>query len=356
MERYGKMSCNIKDVAKMAGVSVGTVSRVINGFENIAPQRIDAVREAIRVLGYRKSSAAQLLAGHRGGSRLRTGNIGLWMAEMGNEWSSNSIYINYLSGIEEECSRRGCHVLLEHSSALDGVPRCVHDGKVDGLIVKALNTIPPILPELSHRLPVVGLSMLERELPIAQVSTDNHQAGAEVCQYLWDRGHRRIGFVLLNHHRMFLARLQGYEEFLRTRDAFDPNLVWSAWPTPDSHLPEKDFPDMSEAVNQLMSLPEVPSAIIAANDWMAAGLYTALEQRGLRIPEDVSVIGFDHLANLFLRPRLTSYETPMREMGKAAAEWIIDQIEHGMNLEGPVFRMVRGEIAVHQSVREIRTP
>lgn len=96
----------IRDVAKMAGVSVGTVSRVINGFDNIAPERIDAVREAIRVLGYRKNSAAQLLAGRRGGSRLRTGNIGLWMAEMGNEWSSNSIYINYLSGIEEVCARR----------------------------------------------------------------------------------------------------------------------------------------------------------------------------------------------------------------------------------------------------------
>ena len=134
------MACSIRDVAKMAGVSVGTVSRVINGFDNIAPERIDAVREAIRVLGYRKNSAAQLLAGRRGGSRLRTGNIGLWMAEMGNEWSSNSIYINYLSGIEEVCARRGCHVLLEHTSAADGIPRCVHDGKVDGLIVRRSTT------------------------------------------------------------------------------------------------------------------------------------------------------------------------------------------------------------------------
>lgn len=147
------MACSIRDVAKMAGVSVGTVSRVINGFDNIAPERIDAVREAIRVLGYRKNSAAQLLAGRRGGSRLRTGNIGLWMAEMGNEWSSNSIYINYLSGIEEVCARRGCHVLLEHTSAADGIPRCVHDGKVDGLIVKAVNDIPPVLGELARQLP-----------------------------------------------------------------------------------------------------------------------------------------------------------------------------------------------------------
>ncbi len=349
------MTCSIKDVAKMAGVSVGTVSRVINGFENIAPERIDAVREAIRVLGYRKNSAAQLLAGQRGGSRLRTGNIGLWMAEMGNEWSSNSVYINYLSGIEEVCAQRGCHLLLEHTSAVDEIPRCVREGKVDGLIVKALNAIPPVLVELSRQLPVIGLSMLEREIPIAQVTTDNHQAGAEVCRFLWERGHRRIGFILMNHHRMFLARLQGYEEFLRSRDAFDADLIWSTRPGTDSSRPEKEFPDMSGAADHLMSLREPPTAVIAANDWMAAGLYMALEKRGVRIPEDLSVIGFDHLANLFLRPRLTSYETPMRGMGAAAAEWIIDLIEHGMTLEGPVFRMVRGEIAVHNSVADLST-
>lgn len=78
--------------------------------------------------------------------------------------------------------------------------------------------------------------------------------------------------------------------------------------------------------------------MIAANDWMAAGFYEAMEQRKLRVPEDLSVIGFDHLANLFLRPRLTSYETPMRGMGAAAAEWIIDMIEHGDSAAGPTFR------------------
>lgn len=347
------MACSIKDVAKMAGVSVGTVSRVINGFDNIAPERIDAVREAIRVLGYRKNSAAQLLAGRRGGSRLRTGNIGLWMAEMGNEWSSNSIYINYLSGIEEVCARRGCHVLLEHTSAADGIPRCVHDGKVDGLIVKAVNDIPPVLGELARQLPVIGLSMLERDIPIAQVSTDDHRAGEQVCRYLWERGHRRIAFVSMRcHHRMFLARQQGYEEFLRARDAFDPELVQSALPGPNPNLPEKEFPDMSGPLEALLGLPEPPTAVIAANDWMAAGFYEAMEQRKLRVPEDLSVVGFDHLANLFLRPRLTSYETPMRGMGAAAAEWIIDMIEHGDSATGPTFRMVNGEIVVHESVSD----
>ena len=350
------MSCSIKDVARKAGVSVGTVSRVINGYDNIAPERIDAVREAIRVLGYRKNSVAQLLAGRRGDSRLRTGNIGLWMAEMGNEWSSNSVYINYLTGIEEVCARCGYHVLLEHSCAMDEIPRCVHEGKVDGLIVKALNEIPPVLNELARQLPVIGLSMLEREIPIAQVSTDNQRAGEEVCRYLWDKGHRRIGFVSRNNlHRMFLARLHGYEEFLRRRNAFDPELVQCLPPVSDPREPEKAFPDMGDSLEALLRLAEPPTAIIAANDWMAAGLYEAAERRNLRIPDDISIIGFDHLANLFLRPRLTSYEIPMRGMGAAAAEWIIDLVEHGSSVEEPTFRMVSGTIAVHDSVKDTTT-
>ncbi len=350
------MSCSIKDVARRAGVSVGTVSRVINGYENIAPERIDAVREAIRVLGYRKNSVAQLLAGRRGDSRLRTGNIGLWMVEMGNEWSSNSVYVNYLTGIEEVCARRGCHVLLEHSCAADEIPRCVREGKVDGVIVKAINEIPPVLNDLSGKIPVIGLSMLERELPIAQVSTDNQRAGEEVCRYLWERGHRRIAFVSRdNHHRMFLARLHGYEVFLRARNAFDPELVQCLSPVSDPREPEKTFPDMSGMLDTLLRLPEPPTAVIAANDWMAAGLYEAAEHRNLRIPDDISVIGFDHLANLFLRPRLTSYEIPMRGMGSAAAEWIIDLVEHGISVEEPTFRMINGTIAVHDSVKDKTT-
>ena len=210
-----------------------------------------------------------------------------------------------------------------------------------------------MLGELARQLPVIGLSMLERDIPIAQVSTDDHRAGEQVCRYLWERGHRRIAFVSMRcHHRMFLARQQGYEEFLRARDAFDPELVQNALPGPNPNLPEKEFPDMSGPLEALLGLPEPPTAVIAANDWMAAGFYEAMEQRKLRVPEDLSVIGFDHLANLFLRPRLTSYETPMRGMGAAAAEWIIDMIEHGDSAAGPTFRMVNGEIVVHESVSD----
>lgn len=345
------MNCNIKDVAKLAGVSVGTVSRVINGSEAVAGKRVDAVKKAIAELGYQKNSAAQLLAGKRGNSRLRTGNIGLWMAEMADEWISNPVYTNYLSGIESVCAARGYHVLIEHGGSF-GYPRCVHEGKVDGLIVKAVNRIPEILTELNGRLPLIGLSMFERELPLAQVTTDNQLAGEEVCRYLWMRGHRRIGFVSNNdHHRMFFSRLNGYEYYLRQQGAYDSALVYSG-KADELTYPEENFPDLHAAVDKLFSNADPPTAIIAANDWMAAGLYEALADRNLRIPEDVSIIAFDHLTNLFLRPRLTSYAVPMYEMGRTAAEWVLNMIEAGTRHEntGPEFRMVTGRIFEHASV------
>lgn len=348
------MNCNIKDVARLAGVSVGTVSRVINGSDNVAESRVIAVKTAIARLGYQKNSAAQLLAGKRGGSRLATGNIGLWMAEMGNNWISNPVYTNYLGGIESICAKRGYHVLIEHGGT-SLYPRCVHEGKVDGLIVKAVNQIPAVLTELSGQLPVVGLSMLDRRLPLPQVTTDNQLAGEEVCRYLWERGHRRIGFACLDYcHQMFFERRVGYEHFLTQRNAYDPALACPPGEQYQAH-PEENFPDMRAVVAGLLSNRRPPTAIIAANDWMAAGIYEALQERDLRIPEDISVIGFDHLTNLFLHPRLTSFETPMYEMGRIAAEWLLDIIANGSpcSKSHPEFRMAAGKIMEHASVNSL---
>ena len=345
------MNCSIKDVARKAGVSVGTVSRVINGCENVAVERVTAVRTAIAELGYRKNSAAQLLAGRRGASRLRTGNLGLWMAEMGDDWSTNPVYTNYLGGIEAVCAQRGYHVLIEHGGH-GGCLRCVREGKVDGLIVKAVNNIPDGLEELARQLPVIGLSMLERRLPIAQVTTDNQLAGEEVCRYLWERGHRRIGFVhFCSYHQMFFARRAGYEYFLSRQNAYDPNLIFAVPDLRGAH-PAEQFPDMRPALDALLTQLHPPTAIIAANDWMAAGLYEALATRQLQVPQDISIVGFDHLEQLYLRPRLTSFEIPMREMGKAAAEWLLDILDQQAERPStdPIFRMVSGRIVEHESV------
>lgn len=346
------MNCNIKDVARRAGVSVGTVSRVINGSDNVAVQRVAAVQAAISELGYQKNFAAQLLAGKRGGSCLRTGNIGFWMAEMGDDWIANSIYMNYLSGIESVCAKRGYHVLIEHGGN-DAYPRCVYEGKVDGLVVKATNKIPDNLTDINEKIPVIGLSMLDRRLPLSQVSMDNVLAGEEVCAYLWERGHRRIAFACFSsYHQMFFDRRTGYELFLARHGAFDPDLMHCFFDNHPQKLPETNFSDMSQIVDALLANSNPPTAIIAANDWMAAGLYEALAGHGLRIPDDVSVIGFDHLTNLFLRPRLTSFETPMRSMGTTAAEWLLDLLDNDTKSQnnGPSFRMAGGEIIEHDSV------
>jgi len=278
------------------------------------------------------------------------------MAEMDDEWSSNPVYINYLSGIESVCAAHGYHVLIEHGGS-SSYPCCVHEGKVDGLIVKAMNRIPEILTELNDSLPLIGLSMFDRRLPLAQVTTDNQLAGEEVCRYLWARGHRRIGFVSTNdHHQMFFSRRNGYEYFLRQQEAYDPALVYSK--ENDLQIfPEENFPDLHAAVDKIYANANPPTAIIAANDWMAAGLYEALADRNLRVPEDVSVIAFDHLTNLFLKPRLTSYAVPMYEMGRTAAEWVLDMINAGTKHEktGPKFRMVVGRIFEHASVVALNT-
>lgn len=347
------MSCSIKDVARRAGVSVGTVSRVINGHDNVADNLVSAVKTAINELGYSKNSAARLLAGQRGFSRLRTGNIGLWMAEAGDAWSNNHTYVSYLNGVQNVCTRCGCHLILEHEVSGEQIPACVRDGKVDGLIVKALNRIPPILSELAGQIPVVGLSMNESSLSLPQVTTDNRAAGEEVCRYLWQRGHRRIGFIAIPHtHRMFADRMAGYSYFLNSMGAFDPALLRIS-PENNNGKPWKNFPDLRPFLSALLELAVPPTAIITANDWMAYGLCEAAREMRLRIPENLSVVGFDHLDHPFAFPRLTSWSIPMREMGETAAEWLLDLISQDRRCDcRPTFRLVNGSLIEHDSVRD----
>ena len=135
-------SVTITDVARAAGVSVGTVSRVLNGFTNITQTNFDRVQQAIKELGYEKCRSAEQLVSRRNGSRVRTGNIGMVFTEMGSDWASHPMVAAYSMGVERACEEKGFHALIEFSDGRGGLPRCIRENKVDGLLVKTLLDSP----------------------------------------------------------------------------------------------------------------------------------------------------------------------------------------------------------------------
>ncbi len=347
---------NIKQVAQRAGVSVGTVSRVLNGYTSINPRRLERVNQAIEELGYQRNRAAQLLATQRRGSLARTGNVAVVFTDMGSAWANHPLLAAYVSGLERACSERGFHLLVElHPTGQ--VPSCVRDHKVDGLVIKATNQLPTFMAHLPSDLPIVGLSMYEPALPFTQVLLDNRAAGWSVTEHLWQQGHRRIAYICtVASHRMFIPRFQGYQEFLMARGSYQPELVWSQNHPTVHNNPEQSFPDLSAVVEPWFNLPPAqrPTAAVTANDWMAGALYQALAQRGLRVPDDLSVIGIDDsVVCTAVMPGLTSYALPFDVAAHAAAVALIEQIEDPAKRQTCHMQMVRGHLVPRASVRPL---
>lgn len=350
-------SATVVDVARLAGVSVGTVSRVLNGYSNVSAANLERVQKAMLDLGYEKCRSAEQLVSRRGGVRIQTGNIGVIFSEMGSSWADHPLVAAYSMGVEQACQKKGFHALIEFSEKGDALPRCVRENKVDALLIKGTRGLPAYLEELPKGLPTVCVGLNDPTANIQQVAPDNRGAGWVAADYLWGIGHRRIGFVCPElRHPMFLARFHGYEAFLRSRQGFDPALC----AVDDSHestgVPEFRPPDMSAAVEKLLAAPGEPvTAIIAANDWMAHGVYAALATAGKSIPEDVSVMAFDNAMAVCtsLRPQLTSYAIPFGEVAYAAAMKVIEKIQNPDVLWNHSLHLVRGSLVERESVKPL---
>ncbi|MFA6962556.1 MAG: LacI family DNA-binding transcriptional regulator [Opitutaceae bacterium] len=349
-------SVTVNDVARSAGVSVGTVSRVLNGAANIAPENLAKVQKAMSDLGYQKHHSAGLLASRKNGSSSRSGNIGLVFADAGPAWSNHPLISAYTMGIEEACRESGFHPLVELASPSGDLPRCVREGKVDGLLVKATRGVPSFVKNLPAHLPVILISVNDPAVNIPQVAPDNQGAGWVVADHLWKKGHRRIAFVCTDSmHPMFITRMHGYESYLRLKGTFDPALVVMESQVENPSVPEETPPDMEAVLDRLLVATRgaEPTAIITANDWMARGLYDAIARRGLKVPQNISVVGFDNVGMLCatMSPTLTSFDLDFSAVVRAAAMDLFDYIEEPGLKRDPSVRLVRGHLVERESVR-----
>lgn len=304
----------IKDVAQHAQVSVTTVSHVINGTRFVSEAARERVQQAIATLNYVPSALARSLKSNR------THTVGMMIPN-----NSNPYFAEIIRGIEDTCFEAGFNVILCNS---DDDPhkqaqyvRVLSEKQVDGLIVLSSGGDPELIATLrSAGMPQV---VVDREIDdlAADLVEVNHELGGYLAtRHLLELGHRRIACIAgpqaLSSARQ---RVQGYHRALaETGQRVDDKLLRSA-----------DFTSAGghEAMSSLLKMRQRPSAVFASNDLMAIGAVCAAAEAGLRIPEDLSVVGFDDIAlAAYSNPPLTTIAQPKHQTGALAARLLLDRI------------------------------
>jgi LacI family transcriptional regulator len=322
--KRNKRSITIEDVATAAGVSVSTVSRVLNEKDDIAPETYERVKSIIAEMGYTSSLAARSMRS------ARMNVIGLIMPDAGEPFPIEVMkgVNNAIAALDYDLIIYTCGDNRKHFTA-DREKKFVSlltNSITDGVIV-----ITPAATHFTTDAPVVAVDPHYGNNEYPSVISTNKEGAMEAMNYLIELGHRRIGFISGRFDLMSAdRRLRGYRESLAHAGIpIDPDLIVQGDFTAGAGL---------KCARQLLSLPNPPTAIFAANDQSALGTYQAAQEVGLSIPSDLSIIGFDNIPEAAQsEPGLTTVDQSIQEMGKIAVQMLIKLIQ-GESLENKTIK------------------
>lgn len=335
-------SATVVDIAKRAGVSIATVSRVLNGSAHpVRPATREKVLAAARELDYEPSDPARSLV------RRVTRTIGLVIPDI-----TNPYYPELVRGVEDTARQRGYAVVLTNTDRepdrVAAAVRVLRQKRVDGLIFAGGGAQPQAKFHELERLDAPVVTIGRHQLPFPSVRIDNRRAAREAVAHLIDCGRTRVACLAGPAHLTSVRdRVKGYREALQARGlARVPALLRYGDFGPESGYRE---------ARALLQSDVPPDAIFALNDWMAIGVLAAVADFGLRAPENVSVVGFDDvpLAS-YLRPSLTTVHVPAYEIGQAATGLLLASI--GGEPHVRVVRLEARVIVRHSSVAPARDP
>ncbi len=310
----------MSDVAQAAGVSLMTVSRVINNKGEISPDTRERIQNVIDELGYRPSGIARSLAGGQ------TYTIGLVVPDIANPYFSGMAH-----GVTSVANVEGFGVLLcdcEEDTSLELTMLDVLDEKrVDGVIVAAPRTsTQDLLPVIARHQNVVVVNRLfknsDNSLVCGYVLNDDKAGGYAITQYLLSRGHRNIGFLAgPSSSYGSLRRMVGYTAALKEHGLeVDPEIVQYCIPTVEGGR---------NATNNLVTNNPGVTALFCFNDLVAIGALQCCQQLGCSVPGDMAIIGYDDIPMAsWVTPTLTTIKVSFEDMGKAATTLLINHINN----------------------------
>lgn len=326
-----------REIAREAGVSIATVSRVFN-----QPGRVSAAtRQRVLTVIDRHHFVFDGLA--RGLSSRRSQVLGLVIPTI-----SNSIYALSTQAVQQAAQALGYTVLVGVSEfSPEREAELIHrfiERRVDGLVLTGAARDPVVYDKIRrNRLPFVITWKLARDSGLPCIAFDNHKAAAMVVDYLVSIGHRRIALICgrteLNDRAA--GRREGFIARMRSHGlAVDERLIV------ECHF---EYVEGQVAMHRVLSVPERPTAVFCASDILAIGALQECQRRDLRVPEDVSIVGFDDQPiTQYLVPQLTTVRVPAADMGRRACEALIASLVEGSDVVGvelPTDLVIRGSTA-----------
>lgn len=301
----------IYQVSELAGVSLATVSRVLNDSGKVTAKTREKVEKAMKELGYRPSSIARSLASNR------TNSIGVQVPMLGGPF-----YGEILSGMEAELRDAGKHVIItaghsDKTSEVAGIEFLL-SRNCDALILHVDAVSDEYLADLAKGpVPIVVIGRHVPGMEDSCINVDNELGGYLATKSVLVLGHRKLAYIsgpLWKHDSH--DRLEGHKRALKEYGLeFNPRLLY-----------EGDFQEASgsRGMEELLGTGQPFSAVICANDEMAAGAMGVARERGLDVPDDISVIGFDNVFfTRYFRPRLSTIDYRMSSMGRMAARAVL---------------------------------
>ncbi|MCA1031018.1 LacI family DNA-binding transcriptional regulator [Bacillus timonensis] len=342
------MTVTIKDVAKLANVAPSTVSRVIADNPRISEKTKERVREAMDKLGYHPNFIARSLASKS------TQTIGLVMPSSANKVFQNPFFPEVIRGLSKGAHDKKYSLHMStgetEEELYEGVIEMVQSRRVDGIVLlysRFEDRIVTYLLEKKFPFVVIGKPYKHIE-EITHVDNDNYRATKEVTEYLIELGHERIAFVGGNlNYVVTIDRLLGYEKAIRN----------AGLPYKDEYISHEEFlkEGGQEAITDLLSLDEPPTALVVADDLMALGVLNKLDEMGKVVPDDISVVSFNNvLLTEISKPPLTSVDINIFNLGHEAAKNLIEGIEKPKE---PIKRIIIPyEIIKRASCKKIANP
>lgn len=323
------------DVAKLAGVSTATVSRVINSPEAVRDQTRKKVIRAMKICNYKYNALA------RGFATKQSNTIGLIIPNI-----NNPVFADSTQGVQDCADKRKVQVILGNSyyqyDQEEKLVNTLREKQVDGLIITTTKLKGAVLKTLlDEDFPFVLLFSTIKGGPMSAVGVDNYRGGYRATEHLVTLGHRRIGMVAgsfsitdRSYHRW-----HGYRMCLRDHGiSYDKEL-----------LVQTDYSLESgrDAVKKLLALKDQPSAVFCSNDYIALGAMKGARELGLNLPSDLSIVGFDDMQTAsYLVPALTTIRQPAYEIGEIATELLFQRMETPTK---PVQRMLESSLIIRES-------
>jgi LacI family transcriptional regulator len=334
------MSYTIKDVAKLANVSIATVSRVLNGQSGFSKATEEKVLNAIKELGYQPNAFARSLISKK------SNTVGILFPEVSSQFSSK-----ILRGVEEAAHLHGSSVIVcntaSHGQRTMKYLQLLTEKRVDGILfVSEIITEEYYNTLESMQIPVVLVSTESYKYPLPFVKVDDKHAAFTATDYLVKMGHSKIGMLSGNKEDIIAGqpRIDGFKQALALKglDITDKNII---------HSQGFSFKDGFTGLPKLLEQSPDLTAVFAASDALALGAISSAYKLGVKIPDDLSIIGYDDLpiAEMAIPP-LTTISQPLEEMGMVAAEMLFTMMERGKRVES---RIMPHSVVERESVKKI---